>query len=60
MAASLVEDADFEPVIVGPLSRAHEFDVGTAVFARTLTVDELRRALGLVSDSIAMSRSIIA
>lgn len=47
MAVSLVEDAGFEPVIVGPLSRAHEFDVGTAVFARALTADELRRELSL-------------
>ena len=50
-AASLVEDAGFEPVIVGPLSRAQEFDVGTSVFAQALTADELRRALGLATDS---------
>lgn len=47
VAAGLVEDAGFEPVVVGPLARAKEFDVGTAVFAQALTARELRRALGI-------------
>ena len=47
VAASLVEDAGFEPVVVGPLARAKEFDVGTAVFAQALTARELRRSLGI-------------
>ena len=47
IASSLVKDAGFEPVIIGPLSRAQEFDVGTSVFARALTAEELRRALNL-------------
>lgn len=47
LAARLVEDAGFEPVVVGGLSRAREFDAGTAVFARALTARELRRELGL-------------
>ncbi len=36
-----------DPVIVGPLGRDREFDVGTSVFAKALTADELRRALDL-------------
>lgn len=47
IAARLVEDAGFEPVVVGPLVRARDFDVGTSVFARALTARESRQALGL-------------
>ncbi len=47
IASRLVEDAGFEPVVVGPLARAREFDVGSAVFAQALTARELRRALGI-------------
>jgi 8-hydroxy-5-deazaflavin:NADPH oxidoreductase len=47
IAERLVRDAGFEPVVVGPLSRAREFDVGTKVYARLLTAAELRRELGL-------------
>jgi len=47
VAAGLVRDAGFEPVVVGPLSRAREFDVGTNVYTRLLTAPELRKALGL-------------
>jgi predicted dinucleotide-binding enzyme len=47
IAARLVQDAGFEPVVVGGLARAKEFDVGSAVFGQALTVRELRRALGL-------------
>lgn len=47
IAARLVRDAGFEPVVVGGLARAKEFDVGTAVFGQALTARELRRALGL-------------
>lgn len=47
IAARLVRDAGFEPVVVGPLQRSREFDVGTSVFGRGLTASELRRALGL-------------
>src|SRR5881394_3855327 len=49
VAQRLVRDAGFEPVVVGPLSRAREFDVGTAVYTRLMTARELRRALGLDS-----------
>lgn len=47
IAARLVEDAGFEPVVVGSLARAREFDVGTPVFGRGLTARELRQRLGL-------------
>jgi len=47
IAAQLVTDAGFEPVVVGPLARAREFDIGTSVYAQALTAAELRRRLGL-------------
>jgi 8-hydroxy-5-deazaflavin:NADPH oxidoreductase len=47
VAQRLVRDAGFEPVVVGPLSRAREFDVGTAVYTRLMTASQLRQALGL-------------
>jgi predicted dinucleotide-binding enzyme len=47
IAERLVRDAGFDPVVVGPLSRAREFDVGTKVYTRLLTATELRRELGL-------------
>jgi 8-hydroxy-5-deazaflavin:NADPH oxidoreductase len=43
----LVRDAGFEPVVVGPLSKAREFDVGTPVYTRLMTATQLRQALGL-------------
>ena len=47
IAARLVQDAGFEPVVVGGLARAREFDIGTAVYARALTARDLRQSLGL-------------
>jgi hypothetical protein len=47
IAIQLVEEAGFEPVVVGPLARAKEFDPGTPVFGKALTAAELRRGLGL-------------
>lgn len=47
VAERLVRDAGFAPVLVGPLSRAREFDVGTPVYTRLMTAPELRKALGL-------------
>jgi len=47
VAAQLVRDAGFEPVVVGPLSRAREFDVGTYPYTHVLTAAELRQSLGL-------------
>ncbi len=37
----------FDPVVVGGLARAKDFDVGTPVYTKLLTAAELRKALGL-------------
>jgi predicted dinucleotide-binding enzyme len=47
VAVKLVKDAGFEPVVVGGLSTAKTFDVGTPVFGKALTAPELRKALGI-------------
>jgi predicted dinucleotide-binding enzyme len=47
IAVRLVTDAGFEPVVVGGLARAKEFDVGTPVYGKALTAAELRKGLGL-------------
>lgn len=46
-AVRLVRDAGHEPVVVGGLARAREFDYGTPVFGKPMTATELRKALGL-------------
>lgn len=50
VAQRLVRDAGFDPVVVGGLARAREFDVGTRVYTRLLTAAELRRELGLPAE----------
>lgn len=47
VAARLVRDAGFEPVVVGPLSRAKDFQPGTPVFGRAMTAREMKQALRL-------------
>ena len=47
IAELLVNDAGFDPVPVGNLSRARDFDYGTKVYVRGMTAAELRRTLGL-------------
>jgi 8-hydroxy-5-deazaflavin:NADPH oxidoreductase len=47
VAIRLVSDAGFEPVVVGGLARAKEFDVGTPVYGKALTAAELRKGLGI-------------
>jgi len=47
VAERLVRDAGFDPVAVGGLARAKDFDVGSPVFGRAMTARELRQALGL-------------
>jgi predicted dinucleotide-binding enzyme len=47
VAERLVRDAGFDPVVVGPLPRAREFDVGTKVYTEVLTARQLRKELGL-------------
>jgi predicted dinucleotide-binding enzyme len=48
LAERLVRDAGFDPVVVGGLARARDFDVGTPVFGRAMTARELHQALGLM------------
>ena len=47
VAQQLVSDAGFDPVVVGDLSRAREFDVGSEVYVRSFTAAQLRKALKL-------------
>jgi 8-hydroxy-5-deazaflavin:NADPH oxidoreductase len=47
VAERLVRDAGFAPVVVGPLSKAREFDVGTPAYTRLMTEPQLKAALGL-------------
>lgn len=43
----LVRDAGFDPVVVGDLSTAKRFDVGSPVYVQVLTATQLRERLGL-------------
>ncbi len=43
----LVQDAGFEPVVVGGLARAKEFDAGTPVYVKGMTAAQLKVALKL-------------
>lgn len=47
IVAGLVRDAGFDPVLVGPLSRAREFDVGAPVYNTSMSGPEIRQALRL-------------
>jgi predicted dinucleotide-binding enzyme len=47
VAERLVRDAGFDPVVVGGLARAREFDVNSKVYTRMLTAKQLRQELGL-------------
>jgi len=47
VVSELVVDAGFDPVVVGGLARAREFDQGTPVYVEDLTAAQLREALGL-------------
>ena len=53
VAQRLVRDAGFEPVVVGSLAHAKDFDVGTPVYVKLLTAAELRKALGLSAGAAA-------
>ena len=48
LAARLVRDAGFEPVMVGPLVSARSFDAGTPVYNTGMSGAQLARALGVV------------
>ncbi len=47
VVSALVVDAGFDPVVVGPLARAREFDQGTPVYVTDMTASQLRQALDL-------------
>jgi 8-hydroxy-5-deazaflavin:NADPH oxidoreductase len=47
VASRLVSEAGFDPVPVGGLSRAREFDYGTPVYVRGMSAMQLRKALKL-------------
>lgn len=47
LAADLVRDAGFDPVIVGPLARASEFATGGPGYGQPVTAPELKRRLSL-------------
>ena len=47
IASRLVVDMGFDPVVVGGLSQARQFDRDTAVYVKGMTADELREALNL-------------
>lgn len=47
IAAQLVSDAGFEPVIAGSLEMGRKFDYGSKLFVKEMTAPELREALGM-------------
>ncbi|MEG3089220.1 NADPH-dependent F420 reductase [Sphingomonas sp. PB4P5] len=47
VAATLVTDAGFDPVIVGSLDRSREFDFGAPVYDTGMSGPDVRKALGL-------------
>ena len=47
VAAGLVRDAGFDPVIVGPLARAGEFAMGAPGYGQQVTAPELRQKLSI-------------
>lgn len=49
VAARLVRDAGFDPVVVGPLRRARDFDPGTRVYNTGMTAAQLRAVVGVRS-----------
>lgn len=48
LAAALVVDAGFDPLVVGPLVHATTFDVGAPAYDSPQTREELERVLGLI------------
>jgi len=47
VATTLVTDAGFDPVSVGPLDRSREFDFGAAVYDTGMSGPDVRATLGL-------------
>lgn len=51
VAAQLVREAGFDPVVVGDLSQAYKFDVGSSVYVKHMTGKEIRQTLSLPAGS---------
>ncbi|MBV9671556.1 MAG: NAD(P)-binding domain-containing protein [Verrucomicrobia bacterium] len=49
IVSDLVRQAGFDPVIVGPLERAKDFDFGSKVYNTGMTGAEIRKELGIRS-----------
>ena len=47
VASRLVVDSGFDPVFVGGLDRARDFDRGTKVYVKGMTASEIRASLGI-------------
>jgi predicted dinucleotide-binding enzyme len=47
VAEQLVSDAGFDPVAVGGLARAKDFDYGSTVYVRSYSAAKIREILGL-------------
>jgi len=47
VTAQLVQDMGLEPVIVGPLARAKEFDRGSPIWETSASAQQIRDALGI-------------
>ena len=47
VASSLVQDAGFEPVVIGKLARAKDFGPGTPAYNNAFAPDELKRLLNV-------------
>jgi predicted dinucleotide-binding enzyme len=52
IAAQLVIDAGFDPVIVGALDQARRFDMGTSVYDTGMSGPEVRKTLNLTASSV--------
>ena len=47
VASRLVVDSGFDPVFVGGLDRARDFDRGTNVYVKGMTASQIRASLGI-------------
>ena len=55
LASRLVRDAGFDPVVVGPLARAKQFDQGGPLYGKVITAPEMRQQ---ILDINSTSRSL--
>ena len=43
VASTLVHDAGFDPVVIGPLARAKDFSQGNPLYGKQLTAEDMRK-----------------